>query len=393
MKLQISTLAMSILIAAATPAGDLIPPGAPASTANLAEPRTPITALPVTLEESGSYYLTGNLVMSGEGNGIVLEADNIAIDLNGFSLIGDPLASDGSGIWHDGASGTISDITIRNGTIRDWATDGVDLGSNSDQTLVEDLHVSDCGGSGIRLHNISTVRDSTVESCGGSGIFVNLSSTVIGCSVHDNGENGIRTGVTSVVQSCSARGNGSEGILAIGSIVNCSAANNNLSGIYAGTSSVVSRCSLDGNHVGIRTSSQVEVLNCQISSSSMIGIDLGTRSTVRSCTVVTTNVISNIDGIIVGDNSLIIDNRVHGHVNSNGIRLDGNQNRVEGNVLMNNSVGLNITGTSSNNLVIRNSYVGNTTSYTVPLNPNTIGPPVNSGNIATNDSPHANYVH
>ena len=53
---------------------------------------------PVTLSQPGSYVLTSNLVVSTEVIGIDVTADNVSIDLNGFSLIG-PTTCTGQGRW------------------------------------------------------------------------------------------------------------------------------------------------------------------------------------------------------------------------------------------------------------------------------------------------------
>jgi hypothetical protein len=55
-------------------------------TLNNVEPRTPISSLPYTISAAGSYYLTGNL--TADANGILVDANNVTIDLAGFSLIG-----------------------------------------------------------------------------------------------------------------------------------------------------------------------------------------------------------------------------------------------------------------------------------------------------------------
>ena len=51
------------------------------------EPRTPISSLPYTISQSGSYYVTANLVSATDG--IVIESSGVTVDLMGFSLTGD----------------------------------------------------------------------------------------------------------------------------------------------------------------------------------------------------------------------------------------------------------------------------------------------------------------
>ena len=51
------------------------------------DPRTPISSLPYTITNSGSYYVTGNLESSSHG--IVIDASGVTVDLMGFSLTRD----------------------------------------------------------------------------------------------------------------------------------------------------------------------------------------------------------------------------------------------------------------------------------------------------------------
>lgn len=47
-----------------------------------------ITSLPYTISSPGFYYITKDLTTTTHGHGIHIQADNVTIDLMGFSLIG-----------------------------------------------------------------------------------------------------------------------------------------------------------------------------------------------------------------------------------------------------------------------------------------------------------------
>ena len=72
-----------------------------------------------------------------------------------------------------------------------------------------------------------------------------------------------------------------------------------------------------------------------------------------------------------------------------GIHVIGNGNRVEGNSVNRNDRGIEVD--VSGNLVVRNSASSNTDAYGSIVSGNTVGPIVNSGNIASSSNPHANY--
>ena len=105
-------------------------------------PCTPITYAPYSIIEEGVYCFTGNLSVSiTTGNAITIEADNVVIDLNGWSLDG-LIPRKGAGIY----AYQRKNITIRNGTIRGfyrgvWLED-VDPFIISQGHLVEDIHAA-----------------------------------------------------------------------------------------------------------------------------------------------------------------------------------------------------------------------------------------------------------
>lgn len=87
---------------------------------------------PVTLSQPGSYRLAGNLtVATANVNAIFVEADNVSIDLNGFTVFG-PGKANGT------AAGIASDqtdapgggaMTIMNGVVRDMGGAGIAIDS------------------------------------------------------------------------------------------------------------------------------------------------------------------------------------------------------------------------------------------------------------------------
>lgn len=98
-------------------AGNLNPPAgvvAPTMKAlNVVEPRTPISSLPFTITQAGSYYLTGNL--STASNGILVNTSDVTIDMMGFTITGSTPDN------HNGIevnSNHRGNFTLRNGAVR-----------------------------------------------------------------------------------------------------------------------------------------------------------------------------------------------------------------------------------------------------------------------------------
>ena len=123
--------------------GPLDPPGAPAPTMKTlqqVEPRTPISqpaSFPIQINASGSYYLTENITGVAGVDGIQINASDVTIDLNGFTLYG---GGGGGGITNFFQTGLWQGLTIRNGAIKGWDV-GV-LTKAFSQSAYEDLNVS-----------------------------------------------------------------------------------------------------------------------------------------------------------------------------------------------------------------------------------------------------------
>ena len=104
------------------------PPGPPAPTMKTLdqldaklEPRTPISLLPFTISQPGSYYLTGNLAVT-TGNAIIITTNGVTLDLNGFTISSTANPAAGTAIV---PNLDLRDITIVNGHIRGTFQNGI----------------------------------------------------------------------------------------------------------------------------------------------------------------------------------------------------------------------------------------------------------------------------
>lgn len=256
------------MAAMAGPMEPPVPPGTPTmKPLNEVEPRRPIYAhmLPLTIHDSGSsWYLTGDI--TAVGGGIQVQADAVTIDLMGFTLKG----GTGNGIHADTREG----LTVRNGRISGWSATCILPGFRS---LVENLTVNFCSGSGIDANLDSMIVDTVAANNSFHGIIVKAGGMVRGCRAFNNTENGIWV----------------------------EEENNRVGGMVTG-------CLVKGN----------------------------LRNGIR------------VDGYATVTDNQVLDN---GGTARAGIWVYGSKNRVEGNTVMNNNIGIEIDG--SYNMITRN-YVG-----------------------------------
>jgi len=194
-------------------AGSLEPPAPPAPTGKslqVVEPRTPIHTLGgsataiYAITEPGSYYFAHNIYGVNAKSGIEVSANNVTIDLMGFSLIGVPGSLDGikdtGGTFHNG-------LTVRNGVIHDWGENGINYHSSWD-VLIENVIIKDCEGWGyLGQGGIAIVKDSQFI---GNLIGVDISGgEIIRCISRSNSGAGaqIAGGTQGIVREFVATGN------------------------------------------------------------------------------------------------------------------------------------------------------------------------------------------
>jgi hypothetical protein len=174
--------------------GPLDPPAAPASTDSVRLPGTPISALPFTINQPGSYYLTRNLTGAPGTTGVEILTSNVTLDLMGFTLSG----TNGTGTGISVANGQQQSVRIRNGTVRRWFY-GVDA-ADAVYSTVSDLSIINNGVTlgdaafGLRIGIASRVHDCIVMSNTGNGIVTEGSVSIDRCTVADNGGNGVVLG-------------------------------------------------------------------------------------------------------------------------------------------------------------------------------------------------------
>lgn len=264
--------------------GPLTPPGPPAPTMKSLgqiEPRTPISSLPYTITQPGSYYLTTNLV-GGATNGITVAANDVTIDLGGFVLDGNGVAF--SGIALPNAQ---TNLVVRNGVVKRWnGAAGVEA-FNTYNAHVEGVQASGNGGDGLRTGFGSRVKDCAASGNGGSGFRLNANSALIHSVARLNGAAGILTDNGCVVQGCTAAGNQAYGIsVGVGCAVSdCSAQANQSDGIVAVQQAAIFHCASSQNAGnGIYALLRSEIGSCVMSDNGGRGLYAGGSTVVKDCT-------------------------------------------------------------------------------------------------------------
>lgn len=352
--------------------GSLMPPGAPAPTMKTlaqVEPRTPISSLPYTITNSGSYYVTTNLNGVVGQNGIAINAGNVVVDLSGFTLRGG--ANSLSGVYVGG----VTNVTVRNGTVTEWGRPGVDASTAGPRQMVfENLTVSQNASDGLSTEAGSFVNHCSFFSNSLTGITC-FGGQIVDCMASTNGTYGI-SAVNCTVRGCRSEFNHGGGIgIAQGNVIECTAEHNSSIGILGnGGFNEVRRCRANSN-------------------GALAGIYMaGNASGIVSDCFSVTNIGWGIE--IFGTGFVVSDNNCVGN-SGGGISIQNSNNRIEGNNVLTQAriVGIEVPSSSyTNNVIVRNSVAGagNTSfNYSVSIN-NDLAP---TGSAAAASNPFANTSH
>ncbi len=286
--------------------GSLTPPGAPAPTMKTleqVEARTPVSGA-MTLSQSGSYYLTGNVT----NGGITVSASDVTLDLNGFSIIGN---SSGNGIAVNG----VQNVVVRNGSVRGFSIEV--LASGTIGCRFEKLVVSESDTTGFYFNGAGgACNANTVEAC-----------TVIG-----NGERGIHF-------------IGNVGECSFNLVKDCAIGNNNGDGIY-----------FEGQSAG--SCNENRVVDSLIVGNSDRGVLFnGTGGSCSGNEIAGCRISRNLyGGISMGagcnDNRILDNTIVDNSGSAAGLAVLGSSNLISGNIVKGNTSNYDFSEDNQLNLLI-----------------------------------------
>ncbi|MFO0984984.1 MAG: right-handed parallel beta-helix repeat-containing protein [Planctomycetota bacterium] len=375
-------------------------------TKNPPDPRIPIPSLPFTISRSGSYYLRSDLTGIAGSHGITIAADQVTIDLNGFTLHGVPGSLDGIHV-----NGARRSLEVRNGCVQGFGGSGVDT-FTATTTTFDGLRAHGNGAAGLRGGASHKIQRCMAEANALVGISGIESTLIEDCVALANGQTGIRAFPACSIIHCTSQNNELDGIDALGVLIGCTAKQNGRYGISTGGDTVVSDCSSTANQIGVFVGSSgptirntnadanlgagiyvgggaATIANCYMQGNSGNGIYCNSASTISGCTA-----LGNFANGIEAYNSLISQCAASGNT-LDGIRGGGGKwtgNEVSGNFQAGLHVtslararldGNNVTGNprgidvdSAGNMVFGNTVSANTTNFDIVAG-NAVGQVVN----------------
>lgn len=397
-------------------AGDLAPPSGPAAptmkTLDEIEPaavindtNTPgVPAARFRIASSGAYVLADD-VFAGDGqNGIEIAASDVTIDLNGFTIFGAGLFSPNtlSGITTLGPER--SNITIRNGVIRDFDLTGIALSDVADVTLdgvlctgnaqrgawlgdsaiVRACRFINNGVGGIELGEHAIVRDSVLRENLGNGLDADRGATIERCVAHANTGDGFVLSGAGVIRGCTAQNNGDDGFVSSfegSAIIGCAARANGTTnplgetgtGFINGPAGLLADCVSERNFDGGFSFSGA-ARDCVAEQDFEFGFRLIGGAVLTRARVDAGPGARAID--VPFDGAGVIEC----HVARGSIVVEGEGCRVEGNHVASGAIIVNDT----ENVIVRNSVsaISQATAYQV-VPGNALGPVVTASGLAS----------
>ena len=329
-----------------------------------------LSEIPQTISWPARVTLAGTLRGVSGTNGITVASDNVHIDLGGHTLVG--VAGSANGIEVTGAR---TNFVVRNGAVRGWGASGI-RATGAVGARMEQVAAYLNTGSGFWPGRGALLRECIAQG-NQHGITISPSSrhvTLVDLQILENSVHGINASNAEglSVRGGSIAGNGSFGIDtgsgSGNSVESVSVLRNDSVGISIGSGGQVINCVVSANvGSGIAGQSRVIVKNCTVTANGSFGIHItGSGGIITECTVN----FNDGAGISASSNVLVLNNVANsngqGGGNVGGIRLLNQGNRVEGNMMVNNPIGLDASsGSATHNLIIGNTARGNTTNFVI----------------------------
>ncbi len=339
--------------------------------------------MPYLITNSGSYVVTEPLSVQDTTNGITVYADDVTLDLNGFSLVGPSSRPSLNGIHQPQQ---YRGLSVRDGFLTGWQ-EGYGLYAGGKAALIRNVHTKQCGmgiraGSGSVVVNCSGFSNVVYAVSAGEG------SVLASCSASYNDSHGFLVSA-GVMGACIAWNNGSNGLSAAeGSVVRKSVSTQNRGEGLLASDSVVADTHLAGNHRnGLGLIGACVLRESLIRDNQQAGVNQlpGLGDYAYGSLFADNLVLGNgSDGISAWNGSAVLDCHVGNNAdagirifeaftlaahnlcreNGTGIEVDGMSpasgrgNRIEDNTLIGNATGLDVQ--SVTNLIVQNYATANT---------------------------------
>lgn len=157
---------------------------------------------PIILTVSGSYRVTSDLAAPVNSDGIRIDADNVTLDLNGFTLYG------GGGLIADGVQiANHSNIEIKNGTIRGFTRHGIFTNINTHFIRVINVRAIGNAIFGVDLQGGGNLIDGCTAINNVVGLSASDGSLVVNSVARSNSSFGMSLGLNAGYRSCVLTGN------------------------------------------------------------------------------------------------------------------------------------------------------------------------------------------
>ncbi len=347
-------------------AGPLAPPPGSVEptykTLQQVEPRTPISQddVPLTITDSGSYYLTENLQPTALGDQHIIRivAPNVTLDLNGFTIVGSTeavTALDGISL-PDGLENT----AIVNGFIVGCVDAGID-GPNADNVRVERVVSSNNSGGGVVLGDRALVSDVTAVQNGGAGFTLGDDAVVERAVAVANSTHGFVLASNSTISACTSRANTGAGFSCASAcaFAHCTSAFNGLDGFLAATACTFDSCAaLTNEDNGFECEDTCTFDACTARSNGSLtsddGFHAGDGCTFNACAAV----LNSGSGFDVGDRCVIAASAGVGNGGA-GVSVDAVCLIEACNVAENAGHGIAVNGAGGNCRIVRNTVTAN----------------------------------